>query len=66
MSATNKTVDDPGVVGHQAAAEYLNVPPSTLHQWNHRGIGPRSAKLGKARKYRKADLDAFIDERADR
>jgi hypothetical protein len=53
----------PGLIGHDLAAQYLDVPPSTLHGWNHRGIGPRSCRLGKHRKYLLSDLDAFIEAR---
>ncbi len=58
--------DDPHepLVGHEVAAEYMNVKPATLHQWNYRHIGPKSYKLGKHRLYRLSDLDSFIAARA--
>ncbi len=52
------------LMSHVEAATYLNIPPETLHQWNYRGVGPRSYKIGKHRKYRLAELDAFIETRA--
>jgi predicted DNA-binding transcriptional regulator AlpA len=49
---------------HQETAEYLGIPSSTLHQLNYRGVGPRSFKLGRHRKYRPADVDAWCESRA--
>jgi DNA-binding transcriptional MerR regulator len=52
------------LISHADAAEYLDIPPATLHQWNHRGVGPRSYRIGKHRKYRHSDLDVFIASKA--
>jgi len=52
------------LIGHQEAAAYFDVPAATLHNWNSRGIGPRSYRIGKYRKYRIADLDEFIERKA--
>lgn len=44
------------------AAIYLGLSPYTLEKWRTQGIGPRFVRLGaKAIRYRKSDLDAFID-----
>jgi len=45
-------------------AAYLGVPSSTLHQWNHRGVGPRSFRVGRYRRYRPADVRHWLDEHA--
>lgn len=45
-------------------AEYLGVPVATLYQWRHRGIGPRSSKVGRHIRYRWSDVEAYIDGRA--
>jgi len=42
------------------AAAFLNVPEATLHYWVHRGTAPKSAKIGRRRMFRRADLDAWI------
>lgn len=52
------------LISHTEAATYLGIPPATLHQWNHRGIGPRSYRIGKYRKYRYSDLNTFIESKA--
>ncbi|GAA3811005.1 helix-turn-helix domain-containing protein [Nocardioides panacisoli] len=43
------------------AAEQLCTPEATLRFWRHKGIGPRSAKLGRRIVYRQSDLDAFVE-----
>ena len=49
------------------AAEYLNVKPQTLAVWVHRGVpGPAYVKVGRSVRYRKSDLDAWIESRTVR
>ena len=45
------------------AAEYLGLKRPTLEAWRCRGNGPQFVKLGRLVKYRRADLDAFIEAR---
>lgn len=46
------------------AAAYLGLQPATLEQWRWSGRGPRFIKLGRACRYRVADLDAYMESRA--
>jgi excisionase family DNA binding protein len=46
-------------------AEYLGVPLSTLRYWQWQGIGPRSYRIGRSRKYRKPDIDKWAESQAD-
>jgi len=48
----------------EEAAELLRVKPTTLEQWRWNGKGPRFIKLGRCVRYRRADLEAFMDGRA--
>lgn len=48
----------------EKAAEYLGLRDTTLEAWRCRGGGPVFLKLGKAVRYRKEDLDKFLDARA--
>ncbi len=58
-------MDEPtGLVSHEKAAAFLDISPATLHAWNSRGVGPRSYRLGKHRKYRLRDLELFIEQKA--
>ena len=45
-------------------AEYLNVPKSTVYKWNQHGTGPRFLKVGRYVRYRLADVDAWLEQRA--
>lgn len=45
------------------AAAYLNIKPATLEQWRWNGRGPRFCKISRSVRYRKIDLDAFLEER---
>lgn len=53
----------PPILNTEEAAKYLNVQPATLEQWRWNGKGPRFVKIGRACRYRQADLEAFLDAR---
>jgi excisionase family DNA binding protein len=42
-------------------AEYTQLPKNTLYKMRSQGQGPRAARLGKHLRYRKSDVDAWID-----
>jgi excisionase family DNA binding protein len=54
----------PGSWTHAETAGYLGISETTLHQLNYKGTGPRSYKIGRHRKYRPADVEAWCEERA--
>ena len=45
------------------AAAYLAIPKATLYTWRTRrvGFGPRAVKIGGCLRYRRTDLDAWIE-----
>ena len=45
------------------AASFLAVKADTLAIWRHRGTGPKYHKVGASVRYRKSDLEAFLEER---
>ncbi len=45
-------------------AEYLGLATSTLNKWRCHGGGPVFVKLGRAVRYRREDLDAFVVSRS--
>lgn len=45
-------------------AEYLGVPPNTVAQWRFHHDGPQYLRIGKHVRYRKADVDRWLDEQA--
>lgn len=48
----------------EEVSEYLGVPVQTLYQWRWRGIGPKSARVGRHLRYRWSDVERWFDERA--
>ncbi|WP_460796734.1 helix-turn-helix transcriptional regulator [Nocardioides pacificus] len=49
------------------AADYIGIAKSTLYTWRTRrpGFGPRAVKAGGALRYRRSDLDAWIEAHAE-
>ena len=45
------------------AAQYLGLAVSTLNKWRCHGGGPEFLKLGRAVRYRRDDLDRFLEAR---
>lgn len=45
------------------AAEYLRLSTATLERMRVSGVGPIFAKMGWAVRYRKVDLDAWLESR---
>ena len=48
------------------AAKYVRLGKPTLERFRLTGDGPIYVKLGKAVRYRKADLDAWMESRVTR
>ena len=44
----------------QEVADYLGVPLRTVETWAYSGAGPRYAKIGRHRRYRWEDVEAFV------
>lgn len=42
-------------------AEQLRVPIDTLRYWRHVGRGPQPFKIGKHLRYRRGDVEAWIE-----
>ncbi|MGL5823489.1 MAG: helix-turn-helix transcriptional regulator [Nocardioides sp.] len=53
----------PATMSIAQAAAYVGISKSTLYTWRTRrpGFGPRAVKAGAALRYRRSDLDAWID-----
>lgn len=46
-------------------AEYCGVSPATVHQWLYKGSGPRSLKVGRYRRFRQEDIEAWLRQQSD-
>lgn len=57
---------DPNLLKTPGAASYLSLSAVTLERLRVTGGGPRFCKLGKAVRYRKVDLDAWLESRVVR
>ena len=60
---SNSAASENPFLDSSQAAEYLNLKRTTLEAWRCRGGGPRFVKLGRLVKYRRSDLDEFIEAR---
>ena len=54
------------LLGPQEVADYLGVPIRTVYAWRHRGTGPRGFRVGRHVRYRREDVDAWLEEQADK
>ena len=50
------------VFDEKEAASVLGVAVQTLRNWRHKRKGPAYLKIGKAVRYRMADLEAYLQE----
>jgi excisionase family DNA binding protein len=46
-------------------ADELKIPVETIYQWRLRREGPRAIKVGRHLRFRRADIDAWIERQAD-
>ena len=42
-------------------AAYLQVPLKTLYQWRLKGTGPRGLRVGRHLRYRRDEVDGWLD-----
>ena len=57
----------PATMNIGQAAAYIGIAKSTIYTWRTRrpGFGPRAVKAGGALRYRRSDLDAWIEAHAE-
>lgn len=53
------------LIGVEEVASILGVSASTVRWWKQTGKGPRSAKIGKHVRYRRADVESWIESLFD-
>lgn len=56
----------PDIMTTAEAAEYVRLGKPTLERFRVTGEGPQYCKLGGAIRYRKSDLDAWLESRLTR
>ena len=67
MSTSLDNTPPGAVLTIDGAAAYLSISKATLYTWRTRraGYGPRAIKAGGRLLYRRADLDAWLDEHVE-
>lgn len=48
----------------QEVADFVRLPVQTLYAYRSRGGGPRASKLGRHLRYRREDVERWLDEQA--
>lgn len=46
-------------------ADYLGVPVATVYGWRYKGLGPPAAKVGRHLRYRRSEVEAWVDAQSD-
>jgi excisionase family DNA binding protein len=46
-------------------ATYVGVSLGTVNQWLYKGVAPKSYKVGKHRRFRWSDVEAWLEQRSD-
>ncbi len=49
----------------QELANLLGIPVKTIYQWRTLSRGPRGIRVGKHLRYRRADVETWLDAQAD-
>jgi len=49
----------------EQVSDWLGVPKGTLYEWRSRHQGPRAIKVGGSLRYRRNEVDAYLDRRTD-
>jgi excisionase family DNA binding protein len=56
----------PNYLTVEELAEELRLPVQTIYAWRYKGAGPRSLKVGRHVRYRRSDVDQWLEDQADR
>lgn len=46
-------------------AALLGIPVATIYGWRYKGIGPRAFRIGRHLRYRRRDVDLWLEQHAD-
>jgi excisionase family DNA binding protein len=65
MTSDTTPPDPTALLTPDQVCAHLGIPKATLYQWRYRGTAPRAIKVGKHTRYRRADVDAWVEAHAD-
>ena len=64
MRASSKAASEAGMLFTvNQLSEYLQVPVQTIYAWRHEGGGPRALRAGRALRFRRSDVDEWLENR---
>lgn len=66
--ATSPSTDGPAydpLLTVDQVSDWLGVPKGTLYQWRSRSRGPRAIKLGNGIRYRRSEIERYLDIHTD-
>jgi excisionase family DNA binding protein len=49
----------------QELADLFGIPIRTIYNWRNRGTGPRGYRIGRHVRYRRSDVEAWLEDQAD-
>lgn len=61
MNTIQRLADGDALLAESQAADLLNLSSRTLQAWRAKGIGPSFVRAGRAIRYRKRDLIAWVE-----
>jgi phage terminase Nu1 subunit (DNA packaging protein) len=61
MHVPKRISDEDALLNEVQAADFLNLSTRTLQAWRVQGVGPLFIRAGRAIRYRKRDLIAWIE-----
>jgi predicted DNA-binding transcriptional regulator AlpA len=65
LSANDRRWQPDPLLTVDEVAIWIRKPKATLYAWRSRGLGPRGIRLGNSLRYRRSDVEAWLDEHAD-
>ena len=57
--------NDDRLLTAEELADFLDVPIKTLYAWRYRGEGPIGFRAGKHLRYRRSDIQRWIEQQID-
>jgi predicted DNA-binding transcriptional regulator AlpA len=63
-SISNSWRPDP-LLSVEDVALWLGKPKATLYAWHSRGLGPRAIRVGNVLRYRRSEVERWLDEDTD-
>jgi len=61
----NPRLSTPELMNEYEVARHLSVSPETVRKWRQLKKGPPAIKVGACVRYRRADVDAWLDSRPE-